>query len=53
MDDPDLRAEAAAQKLHIQPTYGEEAQKLIGQMYQVSPALLERTRKIVRVTSEE
>lgn len=53
IDDPALRAEAAAQKLAIHPTYGADAQKLIEQMYKVSSALLERTRKIVRVTSDQ
>ena len=53
INDPELRAEAASQKLAIHPTEGEPAQKLIEQMYQVPPALLERTRKIVRVSSEQ
>ncbi|HWG05993.1 MAG TPA: tripartite tricarboxylate transporter substrate-binding protein, partial [Beijerinckiaceae bacterium] len=53
VQDPDLLADAAMQKLHIQPTSGAEAQELIEQMYQVPAALLERTRKIVRVTSDQ
>ncbi len=52
IDDPALRAEAAAQKLAIHPTYGADAQTIIEQMYRVPPALLERTRKIVRVSSD-
>jgi len=53
IDDPGLRAEAATQKLAIHPTYGADAQTIIEQMYRVPPALLERTRKIVRVSSDE
>ncbi len=49
MEDPELLAEAAAQKLATNPTWGAEAQTLVVKMYQTPPALMERIRKIVRV----
>jgi tripartite-type tricarboxylate transporter receptor subunit TctC len=51
MEDPELLAEANAQKLAIAPTWGAQANDLIMQMYQTPPDLLERVRKIVRVTN--
>ena len=50
MQDPELLAEAEAQKLAINPTWGAEAQTLIEKMYTTPPALMERVRKIVRVS---
>ena len=41
---------AEAQKLAINPTWGAEAQTLIEKMYTTPPALMERVRKIVRVS---
>jgi tripartite-type tricarboxylate transporter receptor subunit TctC len=49
MEDPELLAEAAAQKLAIGPMTGAAAQALVNRMYQTPPELLERVRKIVRV----
>lgn len=49
MEDPELIAEAAAQKLALAPTWGAEAQQMITKMYETKPADLERIRKIVRV----
>ena len=49
MEDPELLAEAAAQKLATNPTWGAEAQALVVKMYQTPPALMERIKKIVKV----
>ena len=49
MEDPELIAEATAQKLALAPTWGAEAQQMIGKMYETKPADLERIRKIVKV----
>jgi tripartite-type tricarboxylate transporter receptor subunit TctC len=49
IEDPELRAEAAAQRLAIDPIYGEEAEQIIKQIYQSPPELVERARKIIRV----
>jgi tripartite-type tricarboxylate transporter receptor subunit TctC len=49
IEDPELRAEAAQQRLAIDPIWGEEAQEIISRAYRADPALLKRTRDIVRV----
>lgn len=49
MGDPELLAEAAAQKLAIAPTWGAPARDLVAKMYATAGADLERIRKIVRV----
>ncbi|MDO9441862.1 MAG: tripartite tricarboxylate transporter substrate-binding protein [Beijerinckiaceae bacterium] len=49
IEDPDLRAEAAQQRLAIDPIWGEEAQEIITRVYRADPALVKRTRDIVRV----
>ena len=49
LEDPELLAEATAQKLAIAPTWGAQAQEMIGKMYATKPDDLERIRKIVRV----
>jgi tripartite-type tricarboxylate transporter receptor subunit TctC len=49
VEDPELRAEAAAQRLAIDPIYGEEAEQIVRQIYQSPPELVERARKIIRV----
>ena len=50
MEDPELLADAAAQKLAVHPTWGAEAQALVDKMYRTPPDLMERVKKIVRVS---
>jgi hypothetical protein len=52
VEDPALRAEADKQRLAINPIFGEEAQKTIERLYQTPPAIVERTRQIVRVNGQ-
>jgi tripartite-type tricarboxylate transporter receptor subunit TctC len=51
-EDPDFRADAQKQKLALDPIYGDEAEALINRLYQSSPQVVERTRKIVQVAPE-
>jgi tripartite-type tricarboxylate transporter receptor subunit TctC len=48
IEDPQLRADAQAQRLAIDPIYGEEAQLIIARLYGSPPDVVERTRKIVQ-----
>jgi tripartite-type tricarboxylate transporter receptor subunit TctC len=48
VDDPQLRADAQAQHLSIDPIYGEEAQEIIGRLYGTPPDVVERMRRIVQ-----
>jgi tripartite-type tricarboxylate transporter receptor subunit TctC len=52
IEDPELRAEAEKLRLAIDPVYGEEAHEIIKRLYRASPAVLERTRKIVGLPGE-
>jgi tripartite-type tricarboxylate transporter receptor subunit TctC len=47
VDDPDFRADAARQKLAIDPTWGEAAEAIIRRLYQTPVNVVERTRAIV------
>jgi hypothetical protein len=51
MQDPELLADAEAQKLAVKPTFGAQTQTLIGKLYEASPDLLARVRKIVRISN--
>ncbi|HTI87415.1 MAG TPA: tripartite tricarboxylate transporter substrate-binding protein [Alphaproteobacteria bacterium] len=44
MQDPELRAMAAKQDLDLDPMSGEEIQKVVTQLYALSPAVVERAR---------
>ena len=48
IEDPQLRADAQAQRLAIDPIYGEEAQLTIARLYGSPPEVVERARKIVQ-----
>jgi tripartite-type tricarboxylate transporter receptor subunit TctC len=48
IDDPELRADADKQRLAIDPTFGAEAQDIIGRLYRSPPEVVERMRKIVQ-----
>jgi tripartite-type tricarboxylate transporter receptor subunit TctC len=48
IEDPELRADADKQRLAIDPTFGEEAQNVIGRLYRSPPEVIERMRKIVQ-----
>jgi tripartite-type tricarboxylate transporter receptor subunit TctC len=50
--DPQFRADAATQKLAIDPMGGEEAQATIRRLYDSPPAVIERMRKIVQLAAE-
>jgi tripartite-type tricarboxylate transporter receptor subunit TctC len=49
VDDPALRADAAQQRLAIDPIYGEEAQQIIDRLYAAPPEVVERMRRIVQI----
>jgi tripartite-type tricarboxylate transporter receptor subunit TctC len=49
IEDPELRADAQAQRLSIDPIYGAEAQEIIGRLYRSPPDVVERLRKIVQL----
>jgi tripartite-type tricarboxylate transporter receptor subunit TctC len=49
IEDPELRAEAAQQRLAIDPVFGDEAEETIQRIYQSPRELVERARNIVRV----
>jgi tripartite-type tricarboxylate transporter receptor subunit TctC len=50
IEDPELRADAQAQRLAIDPIYGEEAQLIIARLYGSPPDVVERTRRIVQLS---
>lgn len=50
MEDKDLQDEAKKTRLALDPMWGDEAQELIERLYQTPKDVLERTRKIVRVS---
>ena len=49
INDPELRADAQAQRLSIDPIYGAEAQQIINRLYASPPDVVERMRKIVQL----
>jgi tripartite-type tricarboxylate transporter receptor subunit TctC len=49
IEDPELRADAQAQRLSIDPIYGAEAQEIIARLYRSPPEVVERLRKIVQL----
>jgi tripartite-type tricarboxylate transporter receptor subunit TctC len=51
LDDPELKAEADKQGLVIDPILGEEAEDIIEGLYALPPELIERTRKIIKVSA--
>jgi len=52
IEDPELRADAQRQRLAIDPTWGEEAERVIQALYATPAPVVERARKIVAVTGE-
>lgn len=48
MRDPELRAEAKAQKLELSPTSGEDLAKLVREIYALPPETLARARELMR-----
>ena len=50
VEDPELVAEAAKLRLAIDPIWGEQAQEMIASAYKTDPAVLERVRKIIKLT---
>lgn len=52
VDDPELRADAQAQRLSIDPIYGAQAQQIINRLYASPPEVLERMRRIVQLRDQ-
>jgi len=52
LEDPELKADAEKQRLALDPTWGEEAERVIQALYATPASVVERTRKIVAVTGE-
>jgi tripartite-type tricarboxylate transporter receptor subunit TctC len=50
MKDPELLAMAAKQDLELDPMSGEDIQKVVGQLYALSPAVVERARVAMTAT---
>jgi tripartite-type tricarboxylate transporter receptor subunit TctC len=48
MNDPDFRADAEKRQLDLEITRGHEIQALIDRIYQTSPTVVERVRKVVQ-----
>ena len=53
VEDPELRADAARQRLAIDPVWGDEADAVIRRLYATPAHVVERTRKIVAFTPEQ
>jgi tripartite-type tricarboxylate transporter receptor subunit TctC len=53
LEDPELQADAERQKLALKPTWGEEAHVLIRRLYTTPARVLERTRAIVGLATEQ
>ncbi len=47
LKDPDFAADAKRSKLEIDPTTGEEAERIIGEFFRLDPALLARLKEIL------
>lgn len=52
IEDPELQADAQRQRLVIDPTWGDDAERVIQALYATPTPVVERTRKIVAVTGE-
>jgi tripartite-type tricarboxylate transporter receptor subunit TctC len=52
VEDPELKADAEKQHLALDPTSGEEAERVIKALYATPVAVVERTRRIVAVAGE-
>jgi hypothetical protein len=52
VDDPQFHADAATQRLALDPIYGDEAQAIIRRLYATPPEVVERMRKIVQLGAE-
>jgi len=52
VEDPELKADAEKQRLALDPTSGEEAERVIKALYATPVAVVERTRRIVAVAGE-
>ena len=47
MKDPDFLKEAAAMRVDVEPTTGEEVQKIVGAMYATPKAVVDRAKKLI------
>jgi hypothetical protein len=52
VEDPELKADAEKQRLALDPTPGEDAERVIKALYATPVGVVERTRKIVAVAGE-
>jgi len=52
IEDPELKADAEKQRLALDPTWGEEAERVIKALYATPAGVVERARKIVAVAGE-
>ena len=52
VEDPELKADAERQRLALDPTWGDEAERVIKALYASPASVVERTRRIVAVASE-
>jgi len=52
VEDPELKADAEKQRLALDPTWGDEAERVIKALYATPAGVVERTRKIVAVGPE-
>lgn len=50
VEDPELLAEAEKTRLAIDPIWGEEAQQIIAANYKTDPHLIDRVRKVIKVS---
>jgi tripartite-type tricarboxylate transporter receptor subunit TctC len=52
VEDPELKADAEKQRLALDPTSGEDAERVIKALYATPAGVVERTRRIVAVAGE-
>src|SRR5215470_3646986 len=52
VEDPELKADAEKQRLALDPTWGEEAERAIKALYATPAGVIERARRIVAVAGE-
>lgn len=52
VEDPELKADAQRQRLALDPTWGEDADRVIKELYATPAPVVERARKIVAVAGE-
>jgi tripartite-type tricarboxylate transporter receptor subunit TctC len=48
VDDPGMREELERQRFSLSPVYGEDAQRIMGELYETPPDVIARASKLVK-----